>query len=207
MSHRKLLDEQEEIARLRDEGRTLSEIAHRLGRSIYWVNSRLNPRYQPKRLRRTQGGVQVISSSSDSTSILDASPTPQQRVGRLQGTEGIPASIMSLMTEIYVAVEYRLNTLAAMGIRATLETVMKEKVGDRPFKVLINKFQKEGYLSTRQASSLDVIVEAGHAAIHRGWKPNDDDISTLLSITKTLIEIVYLHEDRARDLDKRVPRR
>jgi hypothetical protein len=84
---------------------------------------------------------------------------------------------------------------------------MKEKVGDRPFKVLIDEFHKAGYLSKRQALSLGVIIEAGHAAIHRGWKPNDDDVSTLLNITETLIETVYLHEDRARDLDKRVPRR
>jgi hypothetical protein len=51
---RKSLDEQEEIARLRGEGQTLQQIANRFGKSIYWVNSRLNLGYQPKRLRRTQ---------------------------------------------------------------------------------------------------------------------------------------------------------
>jgi hypothetical protein len=86
---------------------------------------------------------------------------------------------MSLTTEIYVAVEHRLYTLAAMGIRATFENLMKEKVGDRPFKALVNEFQKAGYLSPRQALSLDVIIEAGHAAIHRGWNPTDEDVFTL----------------------------
>jgi hypothetical protein len=55
MSRSKLLDEQVEIARLREEGQTLKQIAHSFGKSIYWVNSRLNPSYQPKRLRRAQG--------------------------------------------------------------------------------------------------------------------------------------------------------
>jgi len=207
MSRSKLVDEQAEIARLRDKGQTLQQIAHRFGKSIYWVNSRLNPSYQPKRLRRAQGGVEAVQLDLESTSLFDVAPSQHKVIGRLRGAEGIPSAIMSLMTEIYVAVEHRLYTLAAMGIRATLENVMKEKVGDRPFKALVNEFQKAGYLSTRQALSLDVIIEAGHAAIHRGWKPTDEDVSTLLNITDSLIEIVYLHEDRARDLDKKVPRR
>jgi hypothetical protein len=42
-----------EVARMRhEEGLTLQEIAIRLGKSIYWVNSRLNPNYEPKRKRR-----------------------------------------------------------------------------------------------------------------------------------------------------------
>jgi hypothetical protein len=94
-----------------------------------------------------------------------------------------------------------------MGIRAALENVMKEKVGDRPFKVLVDEFQKAGYLSIRQALNLGSIIEAGHAAIHRGWEPTDEDIHTLLDITESIIQTVYLHEDRARELDKRVPRR
>ena len=176
-----------------------NRIAHRFGKSIYWVNSRLNPSYQPKHLRRAQGSVEPVPLDLVSTSLFDATHTTRKGIGRLRGAEGIPPAIMSLMTEIYVAVEHRLYTLAAMGIRATLENVMKEKVGDRPFKALVNEFQKAGYLSTRQALGLDVIIEAGHAAIHRGWKPTDEDVSTLLNITETLIELVYQN--------KRVPHR
>src|SRR5271167_4532365 len=119
----------------------------------------------------------------------------------------IPSTIHSIMHEIYSAVEHRLLRLAAMGIRAALENVMKEKVGDRPFNALIDEFQKAGYLSTRQALSLDSIIEAGHATIHRGWQPTREDIDTFLDITESLIEAVYSHEDRARELDQRVPRR
>jgi hypothetical protein len=200
--------EQIEIARLRDEGKTLQEIAQYFGKSIYWVNSRLNPTYQPKRLRRMQGESQPSPKSLDHLPSLSAAAPPLSHgTGRLRGVEGIPAPIMSLMTEIYLAVEHRLYTLAAMGIRAALENVMKEKVGDRPFKALVNEYQKAGYLSARQAQVLEAIIEAAHAAIHRAWKPNSEDVFTLLNITETLIEIAYLHEDQARDLGNRVPPR
>jgi hypothetical protein len=122
-------------------------------------------------------------------------------------SNGIPLAVYFLINEVYSAAEHGILRLAAMGIRATLENVMKEKVGDRPFKALVDEFQKAGYLSTRQALSLDSIIEAGHATIHRGWVPSREDIDTLLDITESLIETVYLHEDRARALDQRVPRR
>jgi hypothetical protein len=112
------------------------------------------------------------------------------------------------MTEVYTAVQNDLLRLAAMEIRATLEEVMRAKVGDhRTFKVLEDEFQKAGYLSTRQAGSLDSILEAGHAAIHRAWEPTAADVATLPGITESVVETAYLHEQRARDLDKRVPKR
>ena len=95
-----------------------------------------------------------------------------------------------------------------MGIRAVLEAVMRDRVGDHGnFKAMVDEFQKAGYLSLRQAGSLDSILEAGHASIHRGWESTEQDITTLLDITEAVIETTYLHERRAQDLDSRVPRR
>ena len=46
--------EKEHVSRLRhEEGMKLREIAQKLGKSIYWVNSRLDPTYEPKRTRIT----------------------------------------------------------------------------------------------------------------------------------------------------------
>jgi hypothetical protein len=87
MSRSKLLDEQVEIARLREEGQTLQQIAHRFGKSIYWVNSRLNPSYQPKRLRRAQESVEAVPLDLDATSVFDITPSSHQRIGRLRGAE------------------------------------------------------------------------------------------------------------------------
>lgn len=113
-----------------------------------------------------------------------------------------------LITEVYAAVQNDLRCLAAMGIRATLETIMRGKVGSqRTFRALVDEFQKAGYLSVRQAGSLDSILEAGHAATHRDWEPTDQDIATLLDITEAVIATVYLHESRATALEANLPKR
>jgi hypothetical protein len=71
----------------------------------------------------------------------------------------------------------------------------------------LDQFEKVGYLSERQRTVLDTILEAGHASIHRGWEPTEDDIRTLLDITESVIENVYFHEARAAHLEKAVPKR
>jgi len=95
-----------------------------------------------------------------------------------------------------------------MGIRAVLEAVMIDKSGDhQSFKNNTDAFEKAGYLSERQRSTINTILEVGHAAIHRAWEPTEDDIETLFRITVSVIESVYLHEPRAERLERTVPRR
>lgn len=133
--------------------------------------------------------------------------TPSWVAGSFESL-AVPMSVFRLMNEVYIAVQNDLRRLAAMGIRATLEHVMRDKVGDhRTFKTLVDEFRNAGYLSTRQAGSLDTILEAGHAAVHRGWEPTKNDIATLLDITEAVIETAYLHEARAQALNERVPKR
>jgi len=86
--------------------------------------------------------------------------------------------------------------------------VMIDKVGDHKyFTKNIDAFAEAGYLSVRQRSQIDTILEAGHAAIHRGWEPSEADVETLFRITESVIENVYLHEKSAERLESAVPRR
>src|SRR5216683_2296590 len=116
---------------------------------------------------RCRGCDTVIMRFTDHIEFEDMTPSvhyyPPKEQGRRHRPEwagkDIPLRVYLLMHEVYSAVEYNLLRLAAMGIRAALENVMKEKVGDRPFRVLVDEFQKAGYLSTRQALNLDTIIE------------------------------------------------
>lgn len=122
--------------------------------------------------------------------------------------DAIPEGLNSLLYEVYSAVDADALRLAVMGIRAAIEQLMVERVGDQgTFKSNLVEFQNKGYLSIRQRNDLDAVLEAGHAAIHRGWSPSQEDVNTLLDITETLFEAVYVHEGRASDLEKTLPRR
>lgn len=46
-------------------GLTLQAIANQLGRSVYWVNARLNKKYEPKRQRKVASDDQLLDGQAD----------------------------------------------------------------------------------------------------------------------------------------------
>lgn len=117
-------------------------------------------------------------------------------------------NIYDLLKEIYVALRNDQRTLAAMGIRALLERIMIEKVGDKgSFSENLISFEKAGYVSRLQRERLETILEAGHAAIHRLYKPSMEDSVTLVDIAESIVESLYIHGDKVDRLKKAIPPR
>jgi hypothetical protein len=113
-----------------------------------------------------------------------------------------------LLYEIYEAVQAKQNRLALMGIRAFFEQLMIAKVGDQgTFNANLDKFLDEGYIAKIQRIAIEHILESGHAAIHRGYKPVEDDLNTALNIVEAITETIYFHEQEAKEVAARVPPR
>lgn len=116
--------------------------------------------------------------------------------------------VETLMEEIYVALQNGLPNLSAMGVRSLLEKVMVAKVGDnQTFKKNLDRFQDDGHVTPRQRERMEAILEVGHAAIHRDFKPSTFDLSTLMDITEHILESLYLHDAKVGMLKARTPLR
>lgn len=116
--------------------------------------------------------------------------------------------IVQLLHEIYSALHNDSRRLATMGARALLEHIMVAKVGDRgSFVKNLDAFESEGYLSVKQREIIEPILEAGHAAIHRGFHPGTEDVNTVIEITESLVATTYVHSGKASKLKDRVPKR
>ena len=99
------------------------------------------------------------------------SPAPLWTLG-LEPDFNVPEGTCGLVAQAYRANEEGLYRLATMGVRAALESVMIDKVGDQGRWIQnVDAFEKAGYLSVRERTTLDTIIKAGDAAIHRGWEP------------------------------------
>ena len=123
-------------------------------------------------------------------------------------SSGSEASISELMHEINVALQNNAPRLATMGVRALLEIVMLDKVGDkRSFSANLEAFQEEGYISKIQKEVIGQILEAGHATIHRGYKPEKEDVVHLMDVTESIIETIYINESRLKSLAEKIPSR
>jgi len=116
--------------------------------------------------------------------------------------------VEQLLKEIYVALQHNLPSLAAMGVRSLLEKIMISKTDDQgSFVKNIAEFERSGYVSRIQRERLEAILDAGHAAIHRTFKPSNKDVITLVDLTEHIVETVYLHEKKVAALKQRVPPR
>jgi hypothetical protein len=51
------------------------------------------------------------------------------------------------------------------------------------------------------------ILDAGHAAMHRGYKPSEADLITALDIAEGIVSAIYVHAEKARSVASRVPAR
>jgi hypothetical protein len=114
----------------------------------------------------------------------------------------------SLLYEIYQAVYGGQYRLAAMGIRALLEQIMISKVGDcGTFEQKLNAFEKDGYISFFQRDAMKATLEVGHAAMHRAYKPTEEDVKVALDIVEGIMAPLYHHRSEAEKMVERVPRR
>jgi hypothetical protein len=113
-----------------------------------------------------------------------------------------------IINEIYVALQNNSHRLAAMGIRALLEYIMINKVGDNgSFNKNLNKFHTQGFISDIQKEILEPIFEAGHATMHRSYNPSETDLLILIDVAESIIESIYINKQRVKKISKNIPPR
>lgn len=116
--------------------------------------------------------------------------------------------IEKFLTEIYSALQNDSRRLVALGIRALLELIMVEQVGDNgTIGNNVDKFLGEGHVAVKnQEIFRNQLIETGHATMHRKHVPSSQDIDVLLEITESLIASIYVHPHKAKTLTA-IPKR
>jgi hypothetical protein len=142
---------------------------------------------------------------------LTAQPKPVTLFADVTGfieATGVPVDLRELLNEIYEAIRGRQYRLAAMGIRALLEQVMVNNVGDHgSFARNLDAFYEKGFISLVQRDSMTAILDVGHAAMHRAYQPTESDLTTALDIAEGVFAAIYVHTSAATEVSDRVPPR
>lgn len=121
---------------------------------------------------------------------------------------GVPSDLAAMLAEVYEALWGGQHRLALMGVRALLEQVMILKVGDQgSFARNLEVFCERGFVSRVEKDAMNAVLDAGHASMHRMYKPTELDLNTALDIAEGIFAAIYVHENAARELSGRVPRR
>lgn len=121
---------------------------------------------------------------------------------------GSNGNLAGLLHEIYQAIHGAQYRLAAMGLRALLEQIMVSTVGDQgTFENNLNLFHTEGYISLIQRDTINNILQIGHGAMHRAYRPTEEDLKLALDIVEGVMASLYHHQRAAEEAAERVPPR
>lgn len=123
--------------------------------------------------------------------------------------------LQDVLDEVYVALDANTRFLAAFGARTALDMLIVDKIGDiGTFKDKLNKLESEGYIDSTEKELLDAVTEAGNAAAHRGYAPDEQLLNSVMDILESLFDRIYFKPDRdkellrkARELKSKIPKR
>lgn len=99
-------------------------------------------------------------------------------------------SVLSqVVHEMYVAKAANLNVLTAIGMRIAFDraTFLLGVDESLDLNKKIEKLVDDGRLGKIEAEHMQVAVNAGNAAAHRGWSPNDEDLAVLLHVLEQFL--------------------
>lgn len=113
------------------------------------------------------------------------------------------------MKDVYGALNAGLSVPAAGAMRTAFDVVATHMGVDPklPFAGKLNDLVARGELSVKDRDTLNVLVEAGSASLHRGWEPNSDDLQTLAHILESFVERHFIVSAGANKLSQSVPKK
>lgn len=172
-------------------------------------------------LRTIEVDSEDVIDNVDEATTITYNPPRRQRIWPQWGFDLLLQSLTSsntesrkfidtlhdLLKETHDALANRSPRLAAMGARAILDHVMSEKLGDHGgFAQKLESFSPH-YVSYQQREMIERVLNVGHAATHRAYKPKIEDVHLILNIVESVLQQLYIYPCSIETIDPNIPER
>lgn len=119
----------------------------------------------------------------------------------------LPDDWQELLQEVYLALHADSRRLVLMGARTLIDLYMNEQLGDvGGFAQKIKRLESEGLISKPNKGVLEIALEVGHAAAHRGHKARANEVNQVIDIVENLLQNHVLAAT-AENLKSKTPQR
>lgn len=119
----------------------------------------------------------------------------------------VDAQLHNILSQMYVAHDNHAHILAAIGLRTALDRAT-EVLGIDPAKTFdekLNELRDGGWIGQTERDILGVVTDAGNAAAHRGWEPDDGEIAQLLSSMEVFLHRAFIVGQKALSIKGSIP--
>ncbi|WP_439925266.1 DUF4145 domain-containing protein [Nitrobacter sp. JJSN] len=134
-------------------------------------------------------------------------PTKRQRPAWLDKLPTVDTDLYRLLRDVYSALDADLDVLAAIGIRTTFDRGSELLSVDpaKTFKDKIDDLVIGGHIGANERDALSIMTEAGNASAHRGWKPTEAQLETMLQIIESFVHRSFILKADITKLRNAVP--
>lgn len=131
---------------------------------------------------------------------------PPQWLGSL---EEIDADLKGLLDEVYLATNDQQIRLLAMGVRSVLDHVMTLILGGDigEFGQKLKAMVEKNHLTEKQAENISIVIDAGSASTHRGFKPPHDLVEEMVVVMENIVREHYITGPMLKTAKKMIPPR
>jgi len=115
--------------------------------------------------------------------------------------------LFRLLGDVYTALDSNLDVLAAIGMRTVFDRSAELLNIDPklPFVRKVEELEEKGEITAKEKPVISVLIDAGSAAAHRGWRPKHSELSAMASILESFIHRAFIIDSVGADLKKKVP--
>jgi hypothetical protein len=133
---------------------------------------------------------------------------PRQTRTRPAWLSELPERLKPVLTEVYLALDAGAPILAAIGVRTVLDGVMTKVVGDiGTFKAKLDALETKGWITALDKRRLAIVVDAGNAAAHRGFKAGPNETNRMMDTLEHLLHARFVLDKQAKQLKRVTPKR
>jgi hypothetical protein len=134
-------------------------------------------------------------------------PIARRRPTWIAELEEADRGLGNLLTEMYTALDNGLRIVSAIAVRTVFDRA-SELLGIDPaltFKEKLDKLGANGKISIDEGSTLEVLVDAGSAAAHRGWRPQTEELKTMVDLLESFLHRSFILGEGIARLKAAVP--
>ena len=110
------------------------------------------------------------------------------------------------LIELYQSLDAGLHRLAGIGVRTCFEVASVELGAEDhlSFEDKLKKLVGLGHISLSDKAHINLMIEAGNASAHRGWRPDAQQLDTLMDVLENIIYHAFILPARRKELDKKM---
>lgn len=133
-------------------------------------------------------------------------PAARKKPSWVEDIEVADAVLGRLLGELYLSLDAGLRVMSATAIRTAIDRA-SELLGVNPslkFFQKLDGLETGGHISSNERKILDVLIDAGSAAAHRGWRPTPDQLSIMMDALEGFLHRALILGDVVKSLQAAV---